>query len=196
MNFPARYKADIVSAVESLDLEKITEAIELFKDARGKRRNIFACGGAPSASAAARILCDMISRASFEKPARFRAFVLDHRASEPESAVNYENVFVEELKNFVEPGDVVLGICASENAPAILRAFEYSASIGCKIVAFTGPEGAKWAALADIAVPVGSTHYGTVEDAHVILCHMIGSYFLEAEGPSTGSRSPAPLTLG
>src|SRR5215469_10040903 len=112
MNFPARYKADIVSAVESIDLEKIVEAIELFKHARARRRNIFVCGGSRAASAAARILCDMITRASFERPARFRAFALDDRASEPETqeaAARSESVFVEELKNFVEPGDVVVG---------------------------------------------------------------------------------------
>ena len=34
MNFPQRYKADIVSAVESIDLDKVIEIIELFKQAR------------------------------------------------------------------------------------------------------------------------------------------------------------------
>jgi D-sedoheptulose 7-phosphate isomerase len=191
MNFPARYKADIVSAVESIDVEKVIEAIELFKRARARRRNIFVCGATRGASAAARILCDMITRASFERPVRFRAFALDDRASGPETpqaAVDSEKVFVEELKNFVEPGDVVVGISASENAPAILRAFEYAASIGCKMVAFTGLEGGKWASLANIVISVGSTHFGTVEDTHVIICHMIGSYFLEGEGLSRGAR--------
>ena len=197
MNFPARYKADIVSAVESIDLEKIVEAIELFKHARARRRNIFVGGGTRSAAAAARILCDMITRASFERPARFRAFALEDRASEPESqegTVTSEKVFVEELKNFVESGDVVVGISASENAPAILRAFEYAASIGCKIVAFTGLEGGKWAAFANIVIPVGSTHFWTVEDTHLIICHMIGSYFLEGERLGLGSRPPVPAS--
>lgn len=181
MNFPQRYKADIVSAVESIDLDKIIEIIELFKNARAHGRNIFVCGNSRSASAASRVLCDMVTRSSFERPARFRILALDDRTPEldgnPES--HSERLLVEQLKNFAEPDDVVVGISAPDNSIPILRALEYAAWIGCKTVAFTGLDGGKLAAQANIAVHVDSTHLGTVEDTHVIICHMIGSYFLE-----------------
>jgi D-sedoheptulose 7-phosphate isomerase len=180
MNFPERYKADIVSAVESIDLDKVIEIIDLFKQARAQGRNIFVCGNTRSAYAASRVLCDMVMRSSFERPARFRILALDDRTpDEYPEGVGAERFLVEQLKNFAEPGDTVVGISAPNNSIPILRALEYAARISCKTVAFTGLDGGKLAAQANIAIHVGSTHLGTVEDTHVIICHMIGSYFLE-----------------
>jgi D-sedoheptulose 7-phosphate isomerase len=182
MNFPERYKADIVSAVESIDLDKVIEIIELFKHARAQGRNIFVCGLSRSASTASRVLCDLVTRSSFEQLARFRIFGLDGQMAESEvgqDGVSTERRFVEQLKNFAEPDDVVVGISACDNSIPVRRALEYASRAGCKTVAFTGLDGSKLAAHANITIHVDSTHLGTVEDTHVILCHMIGSYFLE-----------------
>jgi D-sedoheptulose 7-phosphate isomerase len=182
MNFPERYQADIVSAIESIDLDKVTEIIELFKQARAQGRNIFVCGNTRIAYAASRVLCDMMMRSSFERPARFRILALDDQtlsSGEGTEGVITERRLAEQLKNFAEPGDIVVGISAPNNSVPVLRALEFAAQIGCKTVAFTGLDGGKLAAQANIAIHVGSTNLGTVEDTHVVICHMIGSYFLE-----------------
>lgn len=182
MNFPERYKADIVSAVESIDLDKVIEIIDLFKQARAQGRNIFVCGNTRSADRASRVLCDMVMRSSFERPARFRILALDDRTTasdaDPEGVAT-ERLLVEQLKNFAESGDVVVGISAPNKSAPLLRALEYAATIGCKTVALTGLDGGKLAAQANITIHVDSTHLRTVEDTHAIICHMIGSYFLE-----------------
>jgi D-sedoheptulose 7-phosphate isomerase len=186
MNFAERYKADIVSAVESIDLDEIVDVIELFKQTRARGGKIFVCGKTGSALTAARVLSDMIMRSSFDRAARFRILAL--RDGPPQSDSNRESIsddrlFVEQLKNFAEPGDVVVGISASETSPCVLRALEYGASIRCRTVALTGLEGGRLSNLANITIHVGSTHVGTVEDTHVVICHMIGSYFLEFDQP-------------
>jgi D-sedoheptulose 7-phosphate isomerase len=182
MNFPERYKADIVSAVESIDIHEVNEVIELFKQTRARGGRIFVCGRTVSASAASRVLSDRLMRSSFDQTARFRILALGDGLPESESErehMSKDRLFVEQLKNFAEPGDVVVAVNASSNSPCILRALEYSASIGCRTVALTGLDGGKVSALADITIHVGSTQADTVEDAHVVICHMIGSYFLE-----------------
>ena len=40
--------------------------------------------------------------------------------------VSYECVFVEQLKNFAEPGDVLIAVSGSGNSPNVLRAVEYA----------------------------------------------------------------------
>jgi len=182
MNFPERYKADIVSAVESIDIGRVFEVIEAFRQARACGRKIFVCANTRSASVASRTLCDIVTRSSFEQSERFRILALDDRSPEldkDQEGASAERRFVEQLKNFAEPGDVVVGISAQDNSIPILRAMEYATRIGCKTIALTGPDGGKLAAQASIAVRAGSTHLGTVEDTHMIICHMIGSYFLE-----------------
>jgi D-sedoheptulose 7-phosphate isomerase len=185
MNFTERYKADIVSAVENIDPDKVIEVIEVFRQARARGRKIFVCGHTRSASVASRALCDMVTRSSLERPVRFRILALDDRPLESDmdgEGMCAERRFVEQLKNFAECGDVVVGISAQDNSVPILRALEYAAWVGCNTVAFTGLDGGKLAAQANIAIRVSSTHLGTVEDTHIIICHMIGSYFLEFDG--------------
>jgi len=182
MNFPERYKAEIVSAVESIDLDEVNEVIALFKLTRNFGHNIFICANTNSGRTASRVVSDMMTRSSFGRSARFRVMSLDD--GPPVSASDQyggdgEGVFVEQLKNFAEPNDVVVGISASGNSSSVVRALRYGACIGCKTVAMTGLDDGQLGALADISVHVGSTQLGTVEDTHIIICHMIGSYFLD-----------------
>jgi D-sedoheptulose 7-phosphate isomerase len=192
MNFAERYKADIVSAVESIDLQKISDIIELFKEARSKDRKILVCGNSRSAAAAARVLCDMVMRSTFERAIRFRILPLDDitRQSDAErEGVFPDRLLLEELKNFAEPGDIVVGISAVDNSAPLLRALEYAARIGCKNIVLTGADGGKLAVDADVAIRVDSTNLSPVEDSHLIICHMIGTYFMEFDRPCLGSGS-------
>jgi D-sedoheptulose 7-phosphate isomerase len=182
MNFPARYKADIVCAVESIDIDEIAKVIELFKQTRVGGRNIFICANTSSGCTASRVVSDLMTRSSVGKPARFRVLPLHNGHNESgyeEEIPQGAQSFVEQLKSFVKPDDVVVGISASGDALPIVKALDYSTRSGCKTVALTGSDGGKLSALADVTVHVASTHPGTVEDTHVIICHMIGSYFLE-----------------
>jgi phosphoheptose isomerase len=81
MNFPARYKADIVSAVESIDIDEITNVIELFKQTRIRGRNIFICANTSSGDTASRVVSDLMTRSSFGRPARFRVLPLHNGAT-------------------------------------------------------------------------------------------------------------------
>ena len=95
--------------------------------------------------------------------------------------VSYECVFVEQLKNFAEPGDIVMAISGSGNSPNVLRAIEYAKSIGCPTIALSGRDGGKLAPLAEVNLQVKHPHMGRIEDAHLIMLHMIGYYFMETE---------------
>ena len=65
------------------------------------------------------------------------------------------------------------------NSPNVLRAVEYGNSIGCKTLALTGRDGGKLGPLAQLNIQVPVPHMGRIEDAHMIVCHMIGYYFME-----------------
>jgi D-sedoheptulose 7-phosphate isomerase len=180
MNFLERYKADIISAVESIDINEVIDVIELFKQTRARRGNIFVCGSTGSASTASRVLSNMLMQDIFDPAARFRILALGNGSPESDGEhISKDRLLVEQLKNFAEPGDVVVAISASSSSSCILRALEYGASIGCRTVALTGSDGGKVSTLADITIHVESTQDDTLEDAHAVICHMIGSYFLD-----------------
>jgi len=184
MNFPAQYKTEVLKAIETVDLAKVNQAIDLFKDARAAGRHIFVCGNGGSASTASHFACDIVKGASYNRGQRFRIMALTDQIATLTAYANdvsYDCVFVEQLRNFVQPGDLVMCISGSGNSTNVIRAMEYANSIGCKTLALTGRDGGKLGPLAQLNIQVEAPHMGRIEDAHMIVCHMIGYYFMDGE---------------
>jgi D-sedoheptulose 7-phosphate isomerase len=182
MNFASDYKKSTIEALELIDLEKVNQAIEWFRDAREQGRGIFVCGNGGSASTASHFACDMIKGASYEKPKRFRILALTDSLPTLTAYSNdlgYDVVFAEQLSNFAAPGDLFMAISGSGNSPNVLRAIEYANSVGCRTIALTGRDGGKLGPLAQLNIQVEVPHMGRIEDAHMVICHMIGYYFMD-----------------
>jgi D-sedoheptulose 7-phosphate isomerase len=186
-SFPSLYKADLLRAIESIDLAKVTEAIDILKRARDEKRHIFVCGNGGSASTASHFACDMVKGASFGRESRFRIMALTDSLptiTAYSNDVGYDCVFAEQLKNFAQSGDVVIAISGSGNSPNVLRAIEYAGSIGCRTIALTGRDGGKLGPLAQLNLQASNPHMGRIEDVHMIVMHMICYYFMDAEKPA------------
>jgi D-sedoheptulose 7-phosphate isomerase len=184
MNFPAQYKTEVLKALDTVDLDRVNQAIELFKDARAGGHQIFVCGNGGSASTASHFACDIVKGASYSRSQRFRIMALNDQIATLTAYANdvsYDCVFVEQLRNFAQPGDLVMCISGSGNSPNVIRAMEYANSIGCKTLALTGRDGGKLGPLAQLNIQVDAPHMGRIEDAHMIVCHMIGYYFMDGE---------------
>jgi DNA-binding MurR/RpiR family transcriptional regulator len=78
--------------------------------------------------------------------------------------VGYDVVFVEQLKNFAEPGDLFMAISGSGNSPNVVRAIEYANSIGCRTIALTGRDGRQLGPKAQLNIRVPVEHMGRIED--------------------------------
>ncbi len=187
--FPQAYKTEVLKAIETIDLEKVGQAIETLRRAREEGRSIFVCGNGGSASTASHFVCDMVKGASYGRQPRFRIMALtDSLATLTaySNDVGYECVFAEQLKNFARPEDVVLAISGSGGSPNVLRAVEYGNSIGCRTIALTGRNGGELGRIAQLNLQVSHPHMGRIEDAHMIALHMICYFFMEEEGqPAT-----------
>jgi len=190
MSFPQRYKSELLHAVDSIDLDSVEAAIEVLRRAHDEGRRIFTCGNGGSASTASHFVCDIIKGASFGRDKRFKIMALTDSLSTLTAYSNdvcYECVFVEQLKNHAEPGDVLIAISGSGNSPNVLRAMEYANSIGVHTIALSGRDGGKMGPLAKTEVRVRHPHMGRIEDGHMIVLHMIGYYFMEEEVKATQS---------
>jgi len=180
--FASAYRESLFSAINSVDLEAVAAAIRLMGAARDAGRTIFVCGNGGSASTASHFACDIVKGASHGREKRFRIMALTDSLptlTAYSNDVSYECVFVEQLKNFARPGDLVMAISGSGNSPNVLRALEYANSIGCETIAMTGRDGGKLGPLAKVQVCVAEPHMGRIEDGHMIVCHMLAYYFME-----------------
>lgn len=183
MTYTQQYKSALLETLDTIDLEKVNQAIALFCDARAGGRRVFVCGNGGSASTASHFACDMVKGASYGRSARFRIMALTDQIptlTAYANDVSYDCVFVEQLKNFAESGDLFMGISGSGNSPNVIHALEYARSIGCRTIALTGRDGGKLGPMAELNIQVPAPHMGRIEDAHMVICHMIGYYFMEA----------------
>lgn len=182
MSYAEQYRQALLSTLSAIDAGKVEQAIEWFRQAREQDRQIFVCGNGGSAATASHFATDMVKGASYGRPKRFRILALTDSISTITAYANdlsYEAVFVEQLKNFAQPGDLVMGISGSGNSPNVLRAIEYANSIGCRTIALTGRDGGRLAPLAQLTIHVPEPHMGRIEDAHLVVCHMIAYRFME-----------------
>jgi D-sedoheptulose 7-phosphate isomerase len=182
--FAAGYRTLLTGVLDQIDTDKVALAIEWFKQARDDNRNIFVCGNGGSASTASHFACDIVKGASHRREKRFRIIALGDSMptlTAYSNDVGYECVFAEQLKNFAGPGDVVMALSGSGNSANVVNAIEYANSIGCRTIALSGRDGGKLAPLAQLNIHVREPHMGRIEDAHMVVCHMICYYFMELE---------------
>ncbi|HWY49668.1 MAG TPA: SIS domain-containing protein [Bryobacteraceae bacterium] len=182
MSSPKQYKAALLEALDRIDTSRVEQAIEWFREARDSSKHIFVCGNGGSAATASHFTCDIVKGASYNRDARFRIMALTDSLptlTAYSNDVGYECIFVEQLKNFAQPGDLVMCISGSGNSPNVVRTMEYANSIGCKTIALTGRDGGQLGPLAQLNIQVAVPHMGRIEDAHMVVCHMIAYHFME-----------------
>lgn len=183
-SFPTLYKQSLLAAIEKIDLDKVSQAIEWLREARDNGRQVFVCGNGGSASTASHFVCDMVKGASFNRPSRFRILALTDSLptlTAYSNDVSYDCVFVEQLKNFARADDVVMAISGSGNSPNVLRAIEHANSAGCRTIGLSGRDGGRLGPMAQLSLHVAEPHMGRIEDAHMVICHMIAYHFMDTE---------------
>ena len=181
--FAQSYRDRLQSALETIDTAKVSQAIEWLQEARDGGRYVFVCGNGGSASTASHFATDVLKGASYGRPQRFRVLALTDplpTITAYSNDVSYDCVFEEQLKNFAQPGDLVIAISGSGNSPNVLRAVEYANSAGCRTVGLTGRDGGKLGLLVQLHLHVDEPHMGRIEDAHLAICHMLAYYFMES----------------
>jgi D-sedoheptulose 7-phosphate isomerase len=182
MSYPKQYKAAVLEAIDRIDVSRVEQAIEWFREARDGSKHIFVCGNGGSASTASHFTCDIVKGASYNRDTRFRIVSLADSLptlTAYSNDVSFEHIFVEQLKNFAQAGDLVMCISGSGNSPNVVRALEYANSVGCRTIALTGRDGGKLGPLAQLNIQVAVPHMGRIEDAHMVVCHMIAYHFME-----------------
>lgn len=177
-----KYISHLQDVLERLKLEDVRRSIDVIMDAYNTDKQIFVIGNGGSASTASHLACDLGKGTSVAGKPRFRVISLTDNVATMTAWSNdvaYEDVFVEQLKNLVNPGDVVLGISASGNSENVIRAMQHATDIGCKTIGWSGFGGGRLTRICDVNVVVDSDQYGPVEDVHLILNHVLHAWIQE-----------------
>ncbi len=85
--------------------------------------------------------------------------------------LSYEDVFVEPLKNFMQVGDIVIGISGSGNSENVIRAIKYANDNDGVTVGITGYSGGKIKEMCKYNVHIPVDDMQITEDLHMVLDH-------------------------
>ncbi len=199
----ASYIEELKNTMDLLPEDRIQEVIELLREARLARRQVFIMGNGGSASTATHFVCDLGKNTRSPELPNFRVIGLSDNMAIFSALANdegYENVFAQQLASFVQPEDIVIGISASGNSPNVLRAMVLANQRGARTVAFTGFDGGKLRSLAGIEIHVPSHCIEHVEDIHLVLEHLITKALkgMNMTGQTMGMESleTVPLPMG
>jgi len=174
-----KYLDEVAKTLEKMEKDfpfKVNEIVAALLRARDTGRRVYICGNGGSASTASHMASDLNKGANRVDAPRFKAVALTDNIPAMLAWANdssYDDIFVEQLKNHLEPGDVVVGISGSGNSPNILKVMHYANDNGALTIGLTGFDGGKLAQLAKIVYVVPNNCMQQVEDVHLLVEHMV-----------------------
>ena len=87
--------------------------------------------------------------------------------------VGYEDIFVQQLMNYGQAGDLVIAISGSGNSPNVLKAVDWANRHGLTTFGLTGFSGGKLREMQSDGLHVDLDDMGMVESIHLCLFHWV-----------------------
>jgi len=169
-------------AIRSVDRGGIAAAIEIVSRAGREGRRIFVCGNGGNAANAAHFTTDLGKNASAAADRPFKVLSLTDNSAWMTAIGNdftFDDVFVRQLSNHAERGDLLIVASVSGSSPNIVAACRWAREHGLETIGLVGARRGPVAELVDHLLVVEDRHYGRVEDAQMNVLHMICYAFCE-----------------
>lgn len=170
------YIVKLTKTLKDLHVKDIEQCSRVLLDAYENKKNIFICGNGGSASTASHFACDINKGVSYGLDKRFKIIPLtDNLAtiSAYSNDVNYDFIFLEQIKNFYNPGDVLIGISGSGNSMNVLKAIEFVNENEGVTIGWTGFKGGKLKEVSQFSINANIDDMQISEDIHMTLVHLM-----------------------
>lgn len=150
--------------------------VKCLLDAYEKNRIIFVMGNGGSGATASHFACDINKGVSYSVNKKFRVICLNDNIATVLAYANdlsYDDVFSEQMKNFLQSGDVAIGISGSGNSANVLKAIRYASENGGRTIGLCGFKGGKLGKMVELPLIIESEDMQKIEDVHMIIVHML-----------------------
>ncbi len=176
LKFSFDYLNELKILLDSFPHDRFEEIGNELISAYDNEKHVFIMGNGGSGSTASHFACDLNKGSCFELEKKFKVICLNDNVPTMLAYANdlsYNKVFVEQLKNFLQTDDVVIGISGSGNSENILQAVSYARQKGARTIGLTGFDGGRLAQIVDIPFVAFINDMQKVEDVHMIVVHML-----------------------
>jgi D-sedoheptulose 7-phosphate isomerase len=190
------YFAKSSAVVRDLPFATIESVAELLYRAYETGRRVFLFGNGGSAALASHFACDLAKGTILSDGLAKRFGVLslaDNLALITAWAndTSYEQVFAEQLRNFVQPGDVAFGISGSGRSANVLLALHQAREAGAVTVGLSGYDGGKMPDVCDVCIVIPSNNMQIIEDQHLAVTHALFTVVRERIHKAAGTAAKA-----
>ena len=166
---------DLLTTMRGGDLRALTRAVDAIAEAFGNGQALLVFGNGGSAADAQHFVTEFVGRFQRERRA-VPALALTADTSLMTAVANdygFERVFARQIEAFGAPGDIAFGITTSGNSPNVVEGLKAASERGMIAIALTGRDGGEAGALADIHLNVPHAATARVQEAHIVLLHVI-----------------------
>jgi D-sedoheptulose 7-phosphate isomerase len=161
-----------LTAMSPLILQVASELVATLR----RQGKVVLCGNGGSASDAQHIAAEMQGiRAHPGTPQGLLALVLTENTAlftAISNDVGYPAAFRRQVEAMVRSDDLVIGLSTSGRSPNVIEALRAAKQLGARTVALLGEQG-ELAAVADIALCIPSTSVPRIQEAHMLIGHLI-----------------------
>lgn len=193
------YIKELSQALATLDKKRIEKVVNILLKAYTRGKKVFIIGNGGSAATASHMACDLskgtLRRVYDISERRLRVYSLTDNVATLTAYGNdlaFEDIFVQQLRNLVDPGDVVLALSGSGNSPNLVCAIKYAKKCRAKTIGILGfMDGGKLGKIVDEAIIIQSRHYGPCEDIQLVLDHILTSWISIVKHEGKKSRNKA-----
>jgi len=172
-----RYFGELQKVVSRLYHDGVDQIAAALVNAYEFGRTTYTFGNGGSASLASHLACDLGKGTAYcNSGKRFRVIALTDNLATLTAWANdfgYEDVFAEQLRNFVQREDIAFAISASGNSKNVLNALRVAREAGATTLGISGFQGGEMKSLCDICVVVPSNNMQIIEDLHLAMAHSI-----------------------
>lgn len=159
----------------NLLLPHLATVTKLLSEAFERDGRLYTFGNGGSAADAQHLAAELIGRyRRMRRPLPAIALTVDPSVMTCiANDYSYDEVFARQVTGLVRPGDVVIGFTTSGRSPSVVRGLEAARECGALTVLFSGRGGGPALQHADHALLVPSTSTARVQEAHLLLLHIL-----------------------
>lgn len=164
-------KKDIQQHLSNKILELSDKIFEILK----QNGTIFLCGNGGSAADAQHVAAEFVGRFAQERKA-LPAEALTTNTSILTAIGNdydFSEIFSRQIQAKVSSNDLVVGISTSGKSANVLKALQAAKTLGASTIVFTGENDSEIKKLADICFNVPSNNTPRIQEAHILVWHII-----------------------
>jgi D-sedoheptulose 7-phosphate isomerase len=182
-NHYKNYFNRVSETLTKINVAELEAAAKSIIDCYNRGGVIYIFGNGGSSATASHVAGDYLKGITYGMDKRLKIICLSDNIPGLMAIANdisYDDIFVEQLRSFIMPCDLVIGISGSGNSLNVIKALNLAKERKVKTIALVGFSGGKAKSIADVCIHVPVNDMEITEDLHLLCFHAIKQNLIRA----------------